>query len=85
VADLRAALQRLRRPTSSAPIPEADGALLTDYRTSVASKFSDKKNRIQISARKNKGTTLMTAKDIPLPEVRTFIAALDAVASKTGN
>jgi hypothetical protein len=85
VADLRAALQRLRRPTSSAPIPETDMAVLKDYRTSVANKFSDKKNHIQISARNDKGTTLMTVQDIPLTEVPTFIAALTAVAMKTPN
>jgi hypothetical protein len=85
VAELRNALQRLRRPTSSTPLPEADVTLIKDYRTSVASKFTDKKNRIQISGRNDKGTTLITVKDIPLPEVKTFIAALDAVASKTGN
>lgn len=76
VADLRKALQRLRRPTSSMPIPQEDAALIKGYRDSLARKFTEKNSRVQLAARNQKGLVLMTLKDFTLADVRKVIEAL---------
>jgi hypothetical protein len=75
VADMRKALQRLRKPASSAPVPAEEEARLQFYRDAVARKFP-KKSRIQVSARNHKGTVLVSLKDIPLGDMEKLIEAL---------
>ena len=79
VADLRKALQRLRRPTSNLPIPQEDAALIKGYRESLARKFTEKSSRVQLAARNQKGVVILTLKDFALTDVRKVIEALKEV------
>ena len=80
VLDLRKALQRRRRPTSSEPLPSADLALVEQYRTAVTSRFSTK-TPVRVSVRNLQGEAVISFKDIPLSQVDSLTEALiDGVA-----
>jgi len=80
VLDLRKALQRRRRPTSSEPLPAGDLALVEQYRTAVTSRFSAQ-TPVRVSVRNLQGQAVISFKDIPLSQVDSLTEALiDGVA-----
>jgi hypothetical protein len=74
VKDLRKALQRKRRPTSSAPLPSADIALVDQYRKAVTSHFPAHAP-VRVSVRNVSGKAIISF-DVPLAQVDTLTEAL---------
>jgi hypothetical protein len=75
VEDMRKALQRKRKPSSSKPLPEADMAHFQHYRTVVTSKFP-KDTPVRVSVRNLKGKALVSFMYVPMDEVGTLTEAL---------
>jgi hypothetical protein len=75
VVDMRKALQRKRRPTSSTPLPSTDLALVEQYRTAVTSRFSTQ-TPVRVSVRNLNGQAVISFKDIPLAQVDALTEAL---------
>ncbi len=74
VQDLRKALQRKRRPTSSTPLPATDLALVDQYRTAVTSHFPAHAP-VRVSVRNLSGKAIISF-DVPLEQVDTLTEAL---------
>jgi hypothetical protein len=75
VMDLRKAMQRQRRPTSSAPLPAEALALVEQYRTAVTSRFSTQ-TPVRVSVRNLGGQAVISFKDIPLSQLEALTEAL---------
>jgi hypothetical protein len=75
VEELRKALQRKRKPTSSQPIPERDLARAQQYR-SVLTKAFPAETGVRLAVRNSKGKTVVTFKDVPLEDVELMVEAL---------
>jgi hypothetical protein len=75
VDQMRRALQRKRRPTSSKPVPAEAEALADQYREAVAGRFPPGV-RIQVQARNQKGEAVLDFKGIPVAQVSRLVAAL---------
>ncbi|MDY7225866.1 hypothetical protein [Hyalangium rubrum] len=75
VDELRKALQRLRKPTSSAPIPPEEEANVQRYRDALSHHFG-KQTRVAVVARNHKGTVLLSLKDIPLDQMEKLAEAV---------
>jgi hypothetical protein len=75
VVDMRKALQHRRRPTSSAPLPAEDLALVEQYRTAVTGRFATG-TPVRVSVRNLNGKAVISFKDIPLSEVDSLTEAL---------
>jgi hypothetical protein len=75
VADLRKAIQRLRRPTSSAPLPPEVRARAEQCTTAWTEYFPKTAGvRVQLSNRK--GVAVLSLKDIPLEQFEQLTALL---------
>ncbi len=74
VQDLRKALQRKRRPTSSTPLPATDLALVDQYRKAVTSHFPAH-SPVRVSVRNLSGKAIISF-DVPLEHVDTLTEAL---------
>ncbi len=74
VQDLRKALQRKRKPTSSTPLPASDLALVDQYRKTVISHFPAH-SPARVSVRNVNGTAIISF-DVPLEQVDTLTKAL---------
>jgi hypothetical protein len=75
VDQMRRALQRKRKPTSSKPLPPEAEALADQYREAVKSRFT-KGVRIRVQVRNEKGKAVLDFKGIPLEQVNQLVAAL---------
>ncbi|MBN1206453.1 MAG: hypothetical protein JXB05_16310 [Myxococcaceae bacterium] len=75
VEDLRKALQRLRKPASSQPLPEADLALAHRYREAVTGNFP-KEVPVKVQLRNDGGTAVLDFTNIPLTQVLQLAQAL---------
>jgi hypothetical protein len=81
VVDMRKALQRKRRPTSSEPVPAEDLALVEQYRKVVTDRFPTG-SQVRVSVRNISGKAAISFKDIPLTQVDSLTEALiDGVPS----
>jgi hypothetical protein len=67
VDDMRTALQRLRKPTSSAPLPPEATAHIQRYRDAFTRLFG-KKNRIRVEGRNRKGKVILFLSEVPLED-----------------
>ena len=74
VQELRKALQRKRRPTSSTPLPASDVALVDQYRKAVTSHFPAH-SPVRVSVRNLNGKAIISF-DVPLEQVDTLTEAL---------
>jgi hypothetical protein len=74
VQDLRKALQRKRRPTSSTPLPATDLAMVDQYRKAVTSHFPAHAP-VRVSVRNVNGKAIISF-DVPLEQVDTLTEAL---------
>ncbi|HYI00785.1 hypothetical protein [Hyalangium sp.] len=68
VEELRHAIQRKRKPTSSKPLPPEVLAEVEDYREAVIDRFPEEAP-VHVEARNHKGMVLITFKDIPLAQL----------------
>jgi hypothetical protein len=75
VAELRKAIQRLRRPTSSAPLPADTLARAEQCRTALTGYFTERAG-VRVEVRNQKGKAVMTLKNIPLEQVEQLTALL---------
>ena len=75
VVDMRKALQRKRRPTSSEPVPAEDLALVEQYRKAVTGRFPTG-TQVRVSVRNLAGKAVISFKDIPLTQVDSLTEAL---------
>jgi hypothetical protein len=75
VVDMRKALQRKRKPTSSKPVPAEDVALADQYRDALKGQFTQG-SHVQVVVRNEKGSSVVDFKSVPLAEVATLILAL---------
>jgi hypothetical protein len=75
VKDLRKALQRKRRPTSSKPLPQEDLSLVEHYRKAVTGRFPTE-TPVRVSVRNLGGEAVISFKDIPLAQVDALTEAL---------
>lgn len=75
VMDLRKALYAKRRPTSSAPLPQQDLALVEQYRPAITGRFSAQ-TPVRVAARNLNGQAVISFKDIPLSQVDALTEAL---------
>ncbi len=73
--DMRKAILRKRKPASGEPIPEAQAALVQNYRNKLAHHFGAQ-TRVALVARNHKGKVLMTLKDVPLEQMEKLTEAL---------
>ena len=77
VEQLRGALLRKRKPSSSKPLPPEAEALAEQYRTAVMSLFpKGKGTRVKVLVRNEKGKAVLDFKGIPVEQVAQLIAAL---------
>ena len=75
VAELRKAIQRLRRPTSSTPLPAETQVRVEQCRTAVTDYFPRNVGvRLEVSNRK--GKAVLSLKDIPLAQMEQLAALL---------
>jgi hypothetical protein len=72
---LRRALQRKRKPTSSQPVPPEAEALADQLREVVKSRFP-KGVKVQVQVRNQKGTAVLDFKGIPVEQLSQLAAAL---------
>lgn len=79
VADMRKALQRLRRPTSSAPLPADTLARAEQCRTVFTGYFPEKAG-VRVEVRNQKGKAVLSLKNIPLEQVEQLAALLSTSA-----
>lgn len=75
VAEMRKALQRLRRPTSSAPLPADTLARVEQCRTVFTGYFPEKAG-VRVEVRNQKGKAVVSLKNIPLEQVEQLAALL---------
>jgi hypothetical protein len=74
VDQMRRALQRKRRPTSSKPVPAEAEALADQYREAVTGRFPGV--RVKVLVRNQRGKAVLGFKGIPVEQVSMLIAAL---------
>jgi hypothetical protein len=72
---MRRALQRLRKPASSKPLPPEAEALAEQYSEAVTSRFA-KGTRVKVLVRNQKGKAVLDFKGIPLEQVNQLVEAL---------
>jgi hypothetical protein len=75
VADLRKAIQRLRRPTSSAPLPADTLARAEQCRTALTGYFTERAG-IRVEVRNQEGKAVLSLKNLPLEQVEQLTALL---------
>jgi hypothetical protein len=75
VADLRKALQRLRKPTSSKPLPNDTRARAEQCRTFWEAWFPQKAG-VRVLVSNHKGKAVLSLKDIPLEQMEQLTALL---------
>lgn len=75
VADLRKALQRLRKPTASKPLPTDTRARAKQCRTFWEAWFPEKAG-VRVLVSNQKGKAVMSLKDIPLEQMEQLTALL---------
>jgi hypothetical protein len=75
VEQMRRALQRLRKPASSRPLPPEAEALAEQYSEAVTSRFP-KGARVKVLMRNQKGKAVLDFKGIPLEQVGQLVEAL---------
>ncbi len=75
VADLRKALQRLRKPTSSKPLPNDTRARAEQCRTFWEAYFPEKTG-VRVLVSNHKGKAVLSLKDIPLELMEQITALL---------
>ena len=79
VEQMRRALQRKRRPTSSQPLPPEKVALAEQYSAAVAQRFpKGKGTQLKVKLRNQKGKAVVDFKGIPLEQVLQLVEALSA-------
>ncbi|KFE66328.1 hypothetical protein [Hyalangium minutum] len=79
VDQMRRALQRKRRPTSTKPLPPEKVALAEQYSEAVAQRFPKGKGaRVKVLLRNEKGKAVVDFKGIPLEQVLQLVEALSA-------
>jgi hypothetical protein len=79
VDEMRRAIQRKRKPTSSKPLPEGDRARADQLGTAVTSRF-EQGDPVRVQVRNHKGTTVLDYNGIPLGKERMLAEALLAAA-----
>jgi hypothetical protein len=77
VNEMRLAIQRKRKPSSSKPLSEADLTLADQYRKAVTDRFP-KGVPVRVQVRNHKGKAVLDFKGIPLEEVGKLSEALAA-------
>jgi hypothetical protein len=75
VDELRKAIQRKRKPSSSKPLPSEDVALADKYMQAVTARFK-KGDPIRMQVRNHKGTPVLDFRGIPLAQVGKLAEAL---------
>ncbi len=75
VAELRKAIQRLRRPTSGAPLPP-DIAARAQQCGNAWTSYLPKTAGIRVEVRNRKGKAVLSLKDIPLEQMEQLTALL---------
>jgi hypothetical protein len=75
VEQMRRALQRLRKPASSQPLPKEAEALAEQYSGAVKGRFP-KGTRVKVQVRNEKGKAVLDFKGIPLEQVNQLVEAL---------
>ncbi len=75
VDEMRKAIQRKRKPTSSKPLPAEDVALVDQYREAVTGRFT-KGDGVRVQIRNSKGKAVVDFKNIPLSQVAKLSEAL---------
>jgi hypothetical protein len=68
VDEMRRAIQRKRKPTSSKPLPPEHLSLAELYRKAVTGRYA-KADRVKVQVRNQKGKTVLDFKGIPLAQV----------------
>ncbi|KFE71983.1 hypothetical protein [Hyalangium minutum] len=82
VGQMRRALQRKRRPTSSKPLPPEKVELAEQYSAAVARRFPKGKGTlVQVKLRNQKGKAVLDIQGIPLEQVLQLVEALTAEVS----
>jgi hypothetical protein len=76
VADLRKAIQRLRRPASSSPLPADTATRVEQCRTAWTGYFPQQSG-VRVEVRNRKGKAVMSLKDIPLEQMEQLTALLN--------
>lgn len=76
---MRKAIQQLRRPTSSAPLPAEALARVEQCRTVFTGYFPEKAG-VRVEVRNQKGKPVVSMKDIPLEQVEQLAALLSTGA-----
>jgi hypothetical protein len=79
VADMRKAIQRLRRPTSSKPLPADIQGRVEQCRTVFTGYFPEKAG-VRVEVRNQKGKAVVSLKNIPLEQVEQLAALLSTGA-----
>jgi hypothetical protein len=80
VDQMRRAIQRLRKPASSKPLPQEAEALAEQYSAAVMGRFA-KGTRVKVLVRNQKGEAVLDFKGIPLKQVRQLVEALSGELS----
>ncbi|WP_224245564.1 hypothetical protein [Hyalangium gracile] len=75
VVDLRKAIQRLRRPTSSAPLPAEVDARAQQCSAALTGYFPQQTG-VRVEVRNRKGKAVMSLKDVPLEQMEQIAALL---------
>jgi hypothetical protein len=75
VEELRKAIQRKRKPSSSKPLPPADVALADKYMDAVMARFK-KGDPIRVQVRNHEGTPVLDFRGVPLAQVSKLAEAL---------
>jgi hypothetical protein len=75
VAELRKAIQRLRRPTSSAPLP-ADALTRAEQCRTVWAAYFPQKAGVRVEVRNRKGKAVLCLREIPLEQAEQLTALL---------
>ena len=75
VADLRKAIQRLRKPTSSKPLPDDTRSRADQCRTFWEAYFPEKTG-VRVLVSNHKGKAVVSLKDIPLEQLEQLTALL---------
>jgi hypothetical protein len=81
VEQMRRALHRKRRPTSTRPVPAEAEVRADQYREAVKSRFAQG-TRIKVQVRNEKGKAVLDFRGIPLEQVDQLVAALTAEVPK---
>jgi hypothetical protein len=77
VEEMRKAIQRKRKPSSSKPVPAEDLALADRYLGAVTNGLP-KGDSLQVQVRNHKGKTVLDFRGIPLTQVKQLVDALSA-------